>query len=308
MAQSWDGVRVLVTGASGFFGANAVARVQHLGAQVYGLVRQPPVGDSGIRWLSGDLTDSRSVRELIEQAQPQVVLHLAGQTIAAPDKELVLPSFRNNLASTVNVLLALTEVGCQRVVVTGSLEEPHIESGETVPVSPYGASKWGEVMYARMFHALYRLPVVIVRPFISYGPHQRAGKLVPSLTLSLLRGETPVISQPDREADWIYIDDVIEGILAAGLAPSVEGKTIELGTGVLTSIRNIAKELERIVGGPASVRIAKSEQSVGVHGRQAELDMARQLLGWHSSTALREGLVKTVAWYRSRLNDYPNSP
>jgi nucleoside-diphosphate-sugar epimerase len=303
--RMWNGLKVLVTGARGFFGSHAVTRAKEYGAQVYALARQADSGDREVRWLSGDLTDPKAVLALVDQVRPDVVFHLAGQTIGAPGKEFVLPSFRNNLAATVNVLLALAEVGCRRVVVTGSGEEPRSENGEVVAISPYGASKGAEVIYARMFHALYRLPVVIVRPFITYGPRQRPSKLVPSLTLSLIRGESPTVSQPDREADWIYIDDVIDGIVAAGEVPGAEGSTIELGSGNLVSIREIAEQLRQIIDGNAAVRYVKSERSVGMHGRHAELEIARRLLDWHPKTSLHQGLVQTVAWYRSRLDSCP---
>jgi len=304
VTRSWAGKRVLVTGARGFYGGHALARARALGAEIFGIARQALPRDDGVRWVCGDLTDPDTVRSMIKQTSPDLVLHLAGQTISAPDRELVLPSFRNNLASTVNVLLATTEVGCERVVVTGSLEEPKWGNGEAVPESPYGASKWAEVMYARMFHALYQLPVVTVRPFITYGPQQRFSKLVPSLALSLMRGRSPTVSQPDREADWIYIHDVIDGIMSAATISGIEGKIIELGSGQLISVRHIAEQLQQIIGG--SVRFAKSERSSGVHGRQAELELARDLLGWQPKTSLRQGLLQTVEWYRARLDDFPD--
>ena len=238
----------------------------------------------------------------MREVRPEVVFHLAGQTAAAPDRGLVLSSFRNNLASTVALLNELAETGCRRIVVTGSLEEPEPGKTDVVPASPYGASKWAESIYARMFHVLYRLPVVIVRPYMTYGPRQRPEKLIPSVTLSLLRGDTPTVKNPDRKVDWIYVKDAAEGILAAGAASSaVEGRTIDLGSGALVPIREVVKEIQSHVGGAASIHLSKSEKSVGVDGRRADAESAHRLLGWAPTVPLREGLALTVEWYRANL-------
>jgi nucleoside-diphosphate-sugar epimerase len=156
----------------------------------------------------------------------------------------------------------------------------------------------------RMFHKLYGLPIAIVRPYMTYGPRQRARKLVPSLALALLRGVAPTVTQPDRQVDWIYIDDVVEGILAAGSAEGVEGKTFDLGSGELFPIRAVAELLENLIGGPAAVSFSSGAASVGEHGRRADVAPAAEHLAWRATTSLRSGLEQTVAWYRSRMNDY----
>lgn len=303
LPESWKKRKVLVTGAQGFLGSHVAGRLATLGAETHGFVRRDPLAGDRIRWLTGDLSDSSTVRRALREIQPDVVFHLAGHTSAAPDKELILPSLLDNLTSTVVLLRELVDVGCQRVVVTASLEEPEAGASEVVPTSPYGASKWAEAGYARMFHALYQVPVVLVRPYMTYGPRQRATKLIPSLTLSLLRGESPTLAQPDRDVDWIYVDDVVDGILAAGVAPGVEGRTVDLGSGVLLPIREMAETLRRVVGSGATLRVSRPEKSAGVHGRRADTGRARKLLGWTAATSLEQGLERTVAWFRAHATD-----
>ncbi len=302
--MSWQRANVLVTGANGFLGSHVADRLVALGATTYGIARQPTSRNDGIVWLEGDLCDSTTVQRLLRQARPDVVFHLAGQTDAAPSKELVMPSLRNNLLGTVVLMQELLETGSRRVVMTASLEEPSQASGGSVPASPYGASKWAEGGYARMFQKLFGLPAVIVRPFMTYGPRQRPGKLVPSLTLALLRGEIPTVTQPDRAVDWIYIDDVVDGILAAALAEGVVGRTFDLGSGALLPIREVAQLLEAVIGPGASVRLSTPASSVGEHGRRADVRAASDSLGWQATTSLRSGLEQTVAWYRSKLHPH----
>lgn len=301
MSSSWSDLKVLVTGARGFLGSHVAERLVQLGARTYGFARESPGGIDGIRWFQGELSDPATVQELVKGVAPDIVFHLAGETAVSADREGVLPSLRNNLLTSVILMTELAAVGCRRIIVTGSLEEPGQGEDGAVGVSPYGVSKWATVVYARMLHDLYRLPVVIVRPYMTYGPRQRPSKLVPSVTISLLRGQAPTISQPDREVDWIYVDDVVDGMMAAGRAPGVEGRTVDLGTGVLVSVRAIAAQLQRIVGADAAVRVASSGRSVAVHGRRADTETARRLLEWRPKTPLQEGLEQTVAWYRAQL-------
>ncbi len=107
-----------------------------------------------------------------------------------------------------------------------------------MPQSPYAAAKWAGAGYGRMYHDLFCAPVVILRPFMTYGPGQAVAKLIPSVTLALLRGERPKVSAGTVGADWVYIADVVEGFIAAATAPGIEGETIDLGTGTLVPIRN----------------------------------------------------------------------
>lgn len=304
MSTSWNGLTVLVTGAMGFLGSHVVERLAQLNARTFGLTRQPSTGGSKIQWVNGDLSDSASTRALLKEVRPDIVFHLAGRTVASPDRELVLPSFRDNLASTVILLNQLVDLGCRRIVTTGSLEEPELAQSDGVPTSPYGASKWAAVVYARMFHALYRLPVVIVRPYMTYGPRQHPSKFIPFVTLSLLRKQSPAINQPDRDVDWIYVEDVRDGILAAGLAPGIEGCSIDLGSGLLIPIREVAEELERLVDNDVTVDFSSSTKPERVQARRADTTRARDLLDWSAKTSLRKGLEETVAWYRGKLPDY----
>ena len=100
--------------------------------------------------------------------------------------------------------------------------------------SPYAAAKWAAAGYGRMFHSLYDTPVVILRPFMTYGPGQASTKLIPAVTLALLRASGPRLSSGRHRSDWVYISDVIEGFVAAATVPGIEGKTIDLGSGTLT--------------------------------------------------------------------------
>lgn len=303
-ATTVRGADVLVTGASGFLGSHLCDRLLADGARVHATSRAARTSDHPrLSWRQTDLSDDRSVLAMMREIAPDVVFHLAGQVSAAPDFALNLPAFHSLLGSTVHLLTAATEIGCRRVVVTGSLTEPH--SGEIVPSSPYAAAKWASSAYSRMFHKLYATPVVILRPFMTYGPRQSAEKLIPHVIRSLLRGTSPKLASGRWRADWIYVDDVIEGFVLAACRSEIDGETIDLGSGELTSTHDVVRKLALRIASAVEPQFGAVPDRPGEALRTADVARAKALLGWEARTSLDQGLDRTVAWYRDQL-ERPN--
>lgn len=297
-----DGRRVLVTGASGFIGSRLCSRLRLLGAEVHGTVRQPESATDGdIAWLVGDVGDPDDVERVFEVVRPDVVFHLASRVAGDRDVELVQPMLADNLLGAVNVLVAAERRGQPRVVLAGSMEEPAPHSRHAVASSPYAAAKWAATGYARMFHALYALPVVVLRIFMVYGPGQRdRTKLVPYVIESLLTGEPPRLTGGTRAVDWIYVDDVVDALLSAAQAPSVEGKVLDVGSGSTVTIRELVRRLATTMGttvepvfGELADRPAETEEV-------AEVRPTEEALCWRPATTLDRGLRLTVDWYAER--------
>ena len=303
VGEGLESLRLLVTGASGFIGVRLCEEAAGRGAVVHGVSRRPaPDALPAVRWERADLTEEAAARALVRRVQPDVVLHLASGVSGNRGADLVLPMLRANLVAAVNVMLAACEVGCGRVVLAGSMEEPDLGDAEAVPQSPYAAAKWATLTYARMFRALYELPVVHLRIFMVYGPGQRdLGKLVPYVTTSLLRGETPELSSGDREIDWIYVDDVVDAFLAAAVAPGGEGASLDIGSGELVSVHTLVAHLRRLVGGEVQPRFGALPDRRLERVRVADPAGAATAIGWRHRTSLQEGLARTVEFYRARL-------
>ncbi len=307
--RSWlDGQRILVTGANGFIGSHLCHRLCQEGAEVHAVYRSRRPSDLGDqRWWQADLANFEEVRKIVRNARPEVIFHLASHVKGAPDLEHVLPTFQSNLQSTVNLLTVAAGTNCRRVVLTGSLAEPEVENGETFPSAPYAAAKWASSGYARMFHALYKLPVLIARVFMVYGPGQMdLTKLIPYVTLSLLQGKTPKISSGERLVDWIYVSDVVNGFLTLAQAPDVDGATLDLGTGSLVSIRGIVQQLTRSIGGGAKADFGALPDRPLEPTRLAKTAETFARIGWKPQVALQEGLERTVDWYRGELERSPD--
>ncbi|MDR4481965.1 MAG: NAD-dependent epimerase/dehydratase family protein [Nitrospirales bacterium] len=294
--------KVLITGATGFLGTHLFQRLCPISGEVHATSRtQRPNLKGGPLWWQTNLEDLGAVRRLLANVKPDIIFHMSGLASAIQTVEFVLPTFHSLLTSTVNLLTVATEVGCQRVVLAGSLNEPQSEDSEVIPSSPYAAAKWASSAYGRMFHGLYGTPLVILRTFMTYGPGQDFRKLIPSVVLSLLKGESPKLSSGQWKADWIYIDDVIDGFLAAAQMPQIEGGTLDLGMGMLVTVRELVEKLVKIVGCNMEPLFGALPDRVLEPARKAQIEMTYEKLGWKPKVSLESGLRQTVEWYKAEL-------
>jgi UDP-glucose 4-epimerase len=288
----------LVSGAAGFIGSNLCRALLARGARVHGAGRRSASGlGADVEYSAVDLADDAAAGELIRAVKPDFVFHLASHVWGAPDLKHVLPTFRSNLQTTVNLLTAATEVGCERMVVTGSLVEPEAAT-ERIPSSPYAAAKWASSDYSRMCHALYGLPVVIARVFMVYGPAQQdETKLVPYTIRSLARGEAPEITSGRRQIDWVYVDDVVDGLIALALAPGVEGDTVDLGSGLLITTAELVEMICSLMKSAVRPRFGALADRPLEPVRVARVADTTALTGWAPRVSLKQGLARTIAWY-----------
>ncbi len=297
---SFEGRRVLVTGASGFIGTHLTARLLAEGAEVHGISRSERA-TAGMRWVMTDMTDAEGLAAVVADVRPDIVFHLASHVTGSRDVEAVLPTMNDNLVGAVNLLLAASAAGCQRVVLTGSLEEPAGEEPEPDPVSPYAAAKFAASAYGRMFHRLYGLSVVNLRVFMVYGPGQRdERKLVPYVITSLLRNAPPRLSSGVREVDWVYVDDVVDAYLVAAVSDRAAGETLDVGSGALVTVRDLVEQIVRVMEPGVNPEFGALPDRTAERVRVADVGRTTQLTGWSPKTPLDEGLVRTIEWFSAR--------
>jgi len=294
------GSRILVTGAAGFIGWHLCSRLCAWNLEVHGTSRRDRPRHAGRPiWWQADLADLADARRIFSAVKPDIVVHLAGSTGASTNRDLVLPAYHSLATSTVNILMLVSEFGCRRVILAGSLNEPVPRVESPIPGSPYAAAKWIGSTYGGMFHALYDTPVVNLRPFMTYGPAQARDKLIPSVALSLLKGDAPRLSSGRTRGDWIFIDDIIDAFLFGAATPDIEGKTFDLGTGRLTSIRALVEKLLDVMGSKIMPLFGAIPDRPHEQEIVADTAPAAEQLGWRATTSLEDGLRQTVAWYRA---------
>lgn len=294
-------MKILVTGGSGFLGSHLCCALCRCHAEVHAVSRRPQPANNLIRWWEDDLSDIHHARQIIKAVQPNVIFHLTTYGVGAPNLENVIPTLQNDLVATVNMLTLTAESNVERLLLAASLEEPQPGSVQAIPSSPYAAAKWAASAYAQMFHLLYQTPVVMVRPYMTYGPGQPSHKLIPQVILSLLKGEAPKLSSGKRPVDWVYVDDVIEGFLAAAHAPGIFGQTIDLGSGDLITIREVVEMIVRLSGVTVQPHFGALPDRPQEKIRVADTVAALEKLDWHTKTSLQSGLKQTIEWYQEHL-------
>jgi UDP-glucose 4-epimerase len=312
-------VPVLVTGADGFIGSHLTERLVAEGARVRAFCIYNSAGSAG--WLDqapretrsaldlrfGDIRDARFVEAAAEGIE--VIFHLAA-LVAIPYSYVAPESFIDtNVRGTLNVLEAARRAGVRRLVHTSTSEvygtPSELPIRETHPLqaqSPYAASKVAADQFALAFQHSFDLPVVVLRPFNTYGPRQSERAVLPTILRQLLAGSRQIrLGRLDPRRDLTYVADTVDGFVRAATAPGIEGRVVQLGTGRSESIGDLLGLACRLLGteavaveDPARLRPDASEVLV----LEADPSLAREVLGWQPRTTLEDGLRSTIEWLR----------
>jgi UDP-glucose 4-epimerase len=296
--RNLNGLRVLVIGGSGFLGTHLLDHLSQANCELHGTSRAPVSGTSRIRWWKGTACDVDWLRSLTKNVQPNVIYQLASASFGRQDPQLILPTFEDDLRTTVNTLLVAQELSVDRVIITRSLEEPLDPA--SAPSSPYAAAKAASGIYGRMFSGLYGLPLVMLRLFMTYGPGQKAYKVIPYTISSMLGGKVAQISSGNRPVDWVYVEDIMSAFVSAAVANEAIGKEIDIGSGKLIPIVDVIKKIHRMIPEAPDPQFGAIADRKNEQVRAANLEPAERTLKWRPTTTLQEGLSQTVKWYQAR--------
>ncbi len=315
------GKRVLITGADGFIGSHLTEVLVAAGCTVRAFVfynsfnswgwldTAPDEVRSSLEVFAGDVRDPNGVRAAMRDVE--VVFHLAA-LIAIPFSYHSPDSYVDtNIKGTLNVLQAARDAAVERIVVTSTSEvygtARYVPIDEAHPLqgqSPYSATKIGADRLAEAFARSFELPVVIARPFNTYGPRQSARAVIPTIITQLLAGRAEIhLGALSPTRDLTYVADTCRGFLALAACDAAVGREVNMGSGAEISIGELAQRLMAQIAPTA--RVTTDEQRLRPERSEVErllcdASLMRSLTGWAPEVSLDDGLARTVAWFRER--------
>ena len=290
---------IFLTGATGFIGQRLTQRLLDGGAEVAALVLPQEEGRApdGVRVLPGNVADPQTVLQAVAEIRPTLIVHLAAVGVTNPDLPFP-PACRVNVSGTINVLDAAREVGtARRIVLVGSSYEYGARRTHDGldPFNAYSASKVAAWAFARAAYNTWGAPIVWVRPFQVYGPGQRAKALIPAAIHAALNDEDFPMTAGAQQRDFIFVEDVVAGLLAAATAPQIEGQVLDLGTGALHRVRDVVERIWALAGAQGRILAGALPYRPGeVPAIPADAERTRRLTGWTAVVGLDEGLQRTI--------------
>jgi len=315
--------KVLVTGADGFIGSHLVESLLETGEDVRAFVFYnslnsrgwldtiPPDKLKAIEIVQGDIRDEYRVRTATKDVD--VVFHLAA-LIAIPFSYLSPRSYVDtNVGGTLNVLQAARDYGIGKVLITSTsevygtakyvpIDEKHPRQGQ----SPYAASKIGADALAESFWKSFRVPVVVGRPFNTFGPRQSARAIIPAVIIQLLEGrDTICLGGLHPTRDFVFVRDTVDGLQRIAASDGLVGEAVNIATGTEISIGDLASKIIAMINPRARIeteaeRLRPAESEVErLCGSSALLQSST---GWSPKVSLAEGLAWTIDWFRNPEN------
>ena len=312
---------VLVTGAGGFIGSHLAERLVELGAKTRALVHYRSNGSwgwldesphrSSIEILAGDIRDRTQVTAAMKGVDG--VFHLAA-LIGIPFSYEAPGSYvQTNIEGTLNVLEAARALGTLLVHTSTSevygtaryapINESHPLQGQ----SPYAATKIAADKLVESFQLSYGMPVVIVRPFNTFGPRQSERAIVPTIIAQLFSSDRIRLGNLAPTRDLNYVANTVDGFIMAASSPSAVGKTLNIGSGRETSIGNLVELIGKVAGRPVRIETDQKRE----RPPQSEIDrlvadssLARTTIGWEPRVSLEDGLRSTMEFIRANLSRY----
>lgn len=318
-----SGKRVLVTGGSGFIGSHLTRRLVREGAIIGILTKYNSVMDNvrivdvwdQLAVIEADIRNQDSLKQVCA-FKPEIIYHLAAYNHVGDSFLHVAEALDSNVKGTANLLESYD--GYERFIYISSsevyghqTEVPFSEEMCPRPISPYAVGKYGGELYCRMKMERSDRRIVVIRPFNAYGPYQSPRAVIAEMILTCLAGKPVRATEGKQTRDFNYVENLVDGFILAGEREEAVGQIVNLGSGTEISIRDLILEIHRQTGQKSDLHIGALEyRPTEIWRMVAANSRAKTVLGWMPRVDFKEGMQRTVAWYKAFLSQYadPVSP
>jgi nucleoside-diphosphate-sugar epimerase len=309
-------MRYVVTGGAGFIGSNTVDELVKRGHSVVVLDdlsagKEENLADvrNKITFIKGSITDIEILQKAMHQAE--YVIHLAARTSVPRSVKDPIETNRINIDGTLNVLVAARDNKVKRVVCAASSSAygetptlPKVETMQPQPISPYGVTKYVGELYAQTFGRCYGLENVCLRYFNIFGPRQDPDSpysgVLSRFAKAFLEEDQPVIyGDGEQTRDFTFVDNAVQANLLACEAPAASGHTVNIGTGASVSLNQTLQLLRNLTGKNLQAKYDPAREG-DIRDSLADIQKARQMLGYEPTVMFEEGLQRTFEWYNAR--------
>lgn len=311
-------LKILITGGTGFVGANFAHFFVSRGDEVCLLVRRESnvwriktIQDK-IRLYKGDLLDATALKAMVHEMHPDVVLHFATYG-AYPGKERdERKMIETNILGTMNLIQACRESKVQCFINTGSSSEygekafPMQEEHLLEPNNAYGVTKAAATLYAQYAASQWGLPLVTMRLFSVYGPFEDKGRLIPNLMTACVSKSLLELVSPYIVRDFVFVDDVCDAYLKTiERIQLIKGNIFNIGSGVENSIAEVVLMVEQSAHVTIKTRYGSMASKQTEPKRWvADISKTKKLLGWEPRFSLERGLQETLRWFEKNSAFY----
>jgi UDP-glucose 4-epimerase len=306
--------RVIVTGGAGFIGSHLVDALAPLCAELVVVDNlatgtlaniEQHLSSPNFTFVEADIRDLEAMRGLVQAGD--VIFHLAVECLRVSLFD-PLRVHTVNATGTLFVSMAAQEKGAERLIYVSSSEAygsaervPMDEAHPFRPTTTYGADKAAGELIAQAMGRTHGLPVIVVRPFNSYGPREHvdgpSGEVIPRFVSRVLQGLPPVIfGDGGQTRDFTWVQDTARGILAAGACDALIGREINIARGEEVSINTIAELVLKATGQTQLQPVYEADRPGDVRRHFADTRLAREVLGFEATTPIAEGVQRYVDW------------
>jgi UDP-N-acetylglucosamine/UDP-N-acetyl-alpha-D-glucosaminouronate 4-epimerase len=308
-------MRYLVTGGAGFIGSNIVDELVRRGHRVVVLDNLSTGKEENLASVRDKIElNTGSVRDLAAvQAAchgSDYVIHLAARTSVPRSIEDPLDTNHTNIDGTLNVLVAARDAKVKRFVYAASSSAygetptlPKTEAMQPAPISPYGVTKYVGELYAQVFGRVYGLENASLRYFNVFGPRQdptsQYSGVLSRFMLAAIEGKPPVVfGDGEQSRDFTYVENVVDETLRACEARGASSQVFNAGTGKRITLNEVLKMLETVTSQKIQASYEPARSGDILHS-QADISLAKKVLGYEPRVGFEEGLKRTWEWYRA---------